>query len=157
MASIPVWMLGKHLTAVTIYPQTIGTAGALTDASTKALTAVIDSLSLSISPNLENINAVNVNRANNVVIEDDVSLNLSIIEVNNTGDPSVLGTVVLSNDVFRCVFTKGTATGSQATWQTYASRGNYQEGVQGKGKQIATLELHVVDTGSTSYVTKTLA
>ena len=71
MASIPVWLIGKHLTSVSIYPQTVGSAGALTDASTKALTAVIDSIQLNMNPSIENINAVNSPRANNVVVEDD--------------------------------------------------------------------------------------
>lgn len=156
MPTIPKFLEGTDLTAVTIYPQTVGTAGALTDASTKALTTVVDSIQLNLTPVLENINTVTSPRANNVVIEDDGSLSLSIIEVNNASDPDPLGLVVKTNDYFKCVFTKGTQAGSIQTWTGYFSRGNYSQGVQGKGKQIASLELHLVDTGATDYLTRSI-
>lgn len=157
MATIPVWLKGKDLTTVTIYPQTVGTAGALTDASTKALTTVVDSIQLNMNPTLENINAVNVPRANNVVVEDDGSLTLSIIEVNNASDPDPLGLVIQTADYLKCTFVKGTTAGSIQTWTGYFARGAYSQGVQGKGKQVASLELHLADTGSTSYLTRTIS
>lgn len=156
MATIPLWLLGKHLTALNIYPQTVSTAGVLSDAATSALLTQSDSIQLSLSPSTENITAVNVPRANSVIVEDDASLNVSIIEVNNTSDPSKLGTYVGTYDYYKVVFTKGNATGSTATWTGYFTRGEYSEGVSGKGKQIASLQLHVCDVGSAA-VAKSLA
>lgn len=157
MASIPLFLRGKDLASVTLFPQTVGTSGILADASTKGVTAQVDSFQLNLSPTDENISAVNQPRANHMVIEDDFSFSLSLIEVHNASDPEAIGLTILTNDVFRIVFVKGTQAGSIQTWQCYATRGAYSNGVNGKGKQVVTGEFHAVDTGSTAYLTRTIS
>lgn len=153
MASIPLWLLGKHLVTCTMNPQTVGTAGALTDASTKALVTQMDSFQLQLTANQENINAVNQPRANHVIVEDDFSFDLTLNEVHNASDPDPVLTSFLSNDVFKFTFVKGTQAGSIRTVVLYATRTSHASGVQGKGGQKASASFAAVDTGATSYLT----
>lgn len=156
MATIPQWLLGRHLTSVVITPQTVAAAGTLSDGTAKTVTTVVDSIQASINPVHEEINPVNSTRANNVITHDDSSLTLSIIEVNNGSDPNPLEALVLTNDVFKVVFTKGTQTSFAATWTGYFTRGSCNFGISGRGKQIASLELLQVDAGSSTF-TRALA
>lgn len=152
MVAFPQWLLGKHLTTVTLFAQSVSTAGVLTDAATSAFATVVDSIGLNMSPTVENINAVNVPRANNVVVEDDASLQLSIIQRNDTADPDALGALVAAYDYFKGTFTVGGVT--PKTWTGYFSRGQYNTGIQGKGKQTSSLELHIIDTGTSNYLVR---
>lgn len=156
MPSIPQFLLGRDLTSVVITPQTVAANGALSDGTAKTVTTVVDSIQASINPVHEEINPVNSTLANNVITHDDSSLTLSIIEVNNGSDPNPLEAIVLTNDVFKVVFTKGTATGSTVTWTGYFTRGSCNFGISGRGKQIASLELLQVDAGASTF-TRALA
>jgi len=149
MSAIPLYLKGRHLASVVLTPCTVGTAGALTEvtASAQTLTTVMDSLSLELIANLEEISAVNSPRQNHTVTDDDYRLTLNILEVNNASDPSPLAAVAVSYDVFKAVFTKGTGA-SAKSWTVYGHRDTYSEGVQGKGRQIASLTLAGVDLGS---------
>lgn len=152
MATIPQWLLGRHLVAITITPQTITAAGVLGDGTASALVAVADSVSLSLVPAHEEINPVNSVRANNVITHDDGSVQVGIIEVHDGSDPDPLEALVVAGDVFKVVFTKGTKSGSVKTWTGYFTRGNCSFGIQGRGKQIASLELLQVDAGVNTMV-----
>ncbi len=161
MASITPYMLARHNASVTIYPQTVGTSGILADASTKAITAVLDSFNLNLTPTKENISAVNSPRANNVVIEDDFSGSFSILKVHNAADPNPFATIVLTNDVFKAIVVNGTTTGSVETWTFFFTRGNLTDGINGKGKQVSSLEFSAADTGTggagTAWITRGVA
>lgn len=161
MATIGQYMLGRQNVSVTLYPQTIGTSGILADASTKAITGFLDSFSLNLTPTKENISAVNSPRANNVVIEDDFSGSFSVIKKHDASDPNILATIVLTNDVFKCIVVNGTTTGSVETWTFFMVRGNLTDGINGKGKQVSTLEFSAVDTGTggagTAWITRGVA
>lgn len=156
MATIPQWLLGRHLTSVVITPQSVSSAGVLSDGTAKTVTTVVDSIQANISPVHEEINPVNSTRANNVITHDDSGITLSIIEVNNGSDPNPLEAIVLTNDVFKVVFTKGTVTSYAATWTGYFTRGQCSFGISGRGKQIASLELLQVDAGASTF-TRALA
>lgn len=149
--SLPLYLRGKHLTSVVLTPVTVGTAGAVTDvtASAATLTTVMDSLALELSANLEEISAVNATRQNNVVLDDGHRLSLSILEVNNAADPSPLAALMFTHDYFKAVYVKGTGA-SARTITGYFHRENYNDGIQGKGRQIATLTLAPVDLGTAS-------
>lgn len=145
-------MKGRHY-AVVVTPVTIGTAGAVTDvtASAVTLTAVMESAGYELTANLEEVSAATSARQNFVVLDDAHRLTLSVIEVNNASDPSPLEALVQSFDHFKCAFSRGTGA-SAKTLTGYYIRENYTGGLQGKGKQIASLSLAPVDAGTASFV-----
>lgn len=157
MAAVPVWMLGKNIASVHVYPQTVGTSGTLADASTKAIVTQIDSIEVNMVPSKENINPVGTPRANHVIIEDDWNVDLGLIEVHNASDPNVLVTACLTNDYFKFVFVRGTQAGSIETWTGYGTRGSINSGVNGKGKQVSNFVIDAADTGSTTYLTRVVS
>jgi|CXWL01.1.fsa_nt_gi hypothetical protein len=140
MATIPAWLLGKHLTSVVLTGQT-NTAGNLADSTVKTLTTVIDNIRLSLTPGTEEISAVNTVIDNMVIISDNYGLSLSVIEVNNASDPDPLAALVVAFDYIKVVFTRGTVVGSIETWSAIFTRGALETGITGKGKQVASLEL----------------
>jgi len=144
---IPLPQRGRDLISVILTPQTIGTAGALSDGTPLTLSTVIDGLGESLSASTENISALNATRAHNMVVEDDGEFNLRILKVNNSADPNPLKTAVLSYDVFKLVWTEGTG-GSAKTVTAYGTRTNMSAGFEGKGKQIASLSIQHVDNGT---------
>jgi hypothetical protein len=152
--SVPQYLLGRHLTAITLTPQTVAANGTLSDGTGIVLTAVIDSLALSLQANTEEISALNSGRQNNVTLDDGASLQLSIIRVNNGNDPAPLRTAVLASDVFKVAYTEGSGASARVV-TGYYRRSNYDDGFQGKGKQIATLALIPVDAGSNTFVVTT--
>ncbi len=152
--SVPRYLLGRHLTAVTFTPQTVAANGTLSDGTPITLTAVMDSLGLSLQANTEEISAVNSARQNNVGLDDGASLSLSIIRVNNGTDPAPLRTAVGTNDIFKVAYTEGTGTSAKVV-TGYYQRSSYEDGIQGKGKQIATLSLIPVDAGASTFAITT--
>lgn len=149
--SITPYLLGRHLTSVILTPQTVGTAGALSNGAPVTLTTVIDNLSESLSAEKEDIRPVNSTRVNNVVTSDNGNFSFGIIKVNNASDPNPLKTAILTNDIFKLTWTEGTG-GSAKTVNLYASRGSLDTGIQGHGKQIATLTFDQIDAGTATYV-----
>jgi len=162
MATIPLWMLGKHIASVTIYPQTVGTSGILADASTKGITSQIDHININATPTKENINAVGAPRANHVIVEDDWSMDLGLIEVHNASDPNPVMTGVMTplgggSEVFKFIFVRGTQAGSIETWTGWGTRGPSNSGINGKGKQVSNFVIDAADTGSTTYLTRVVS
>jgi hypothetical protein len=148
--SVPRYLLGRHLTAVTLTPQTVAADGTLSNGTPVTLTAVVDSLQDDLNANTEEISAVNSTRQNNVVLDDGASLQLAVIRVNNGTDPAPLRTAFGLTDVFKVAYTEG--TGSSAKVITgYYTRSSVSGGFQGKGKQIGTFAFIPVDAGSNTY------
>lgn len=144
-------LLGKHLTAVTITPQTVNASGVLANATPviNAL-ATIENIALDLTANLEEISALTSVRDNNVILSDAYGINLQVFKVNNGSDPDPLRNAFFTSDYFKISYTEGTVTPKVVT--AYAVRGNYSGGFQGKGKQIATASFMCVDAGSDSIV-----
>jgi hypothetical protein len=150
MATIPDWLLGRHLTAVTITPQTEGAGGVLTavTASSAVLTTTIDSIRLAQNPVTSNISAVNNQRANNVIEEDDGSL--VVTQILRKGDTSatptnLLGVLAMGWDYFSATFTRG-----GRTWTGIYVRGPYTDGVASKGKNVAEMTFLQADAGTST-------
>jgi hypothetical protein len=110
----------------------------------------MDSLALELGANLEEISAVNATRQNNAILDDGHRLSLSILEVNNAADPSPLANLILLYDHFQAVYIKGTGASARTVTGNFI-RENYSDGIQGKGRQIATLTLAPVDLGTASF------
>ena len=150
MATIPTWLLGRHLTAVVVTPQTEGTGGVLTavTASSAVLTTCVDAIRLALNPVVSNVNAVNDTRANNVIEEDDASLVVTeILKKNDTSatPTNLLAVQALAYDYFNLTFTRG-----GRTWGGYFCRGAYSDGVTAKGKNVAEMTFHQVNVGTAS-------
>jgi len=148
MATVKNYLKGAHLTSVVITPQTVAASGTLTDGTGVTITTTIDSISETFAALNEEIAAVNSTRTNPVRVADSIAISIAVIKVNNGTDVNPLLTLILSNDIFKIVWTEGTVSTFAKTKTLYATRGTLQSGIQGRGKQIATLDFESVDAGS---------
>lgn len=148
MPSIPLWVLGKNLTALTIRQQTVGADGALTDGGSGAtsLLAIKDGLTFNSSAELENIGADNATIANNVILQDDLSMTINALMPNIGADPHPLVTLFKANSHFKVVMTFGTG-GSAKTHTLYFVRGNTSISSVGRGAFKVEATLASVDAG----------
>lgn len=158
--TIPRYRVGQNLTTFVLTPQTIstsaGTVGQLADTTpVLTVTAVLESMRSTLRAQKEEISPSTSTREHSVNIADGQSLRLDIIEVNNGTDPTPLNTAVMVTDIFKVSWTIGTITGFIKTKTGYYSRGDYEDGQAGKGKQIASLTLDPVDAGASSFVIAT--
>ena len=152
MATIPKWLVGRHLTSVVITPVTVGTDGTITDVTASAftMTTLTDGLTQSLRPVNEEINPVNATRENFVHIIDGHYLSFTQIKRNDGNDPDGLLNLILNYDHFKFAYTEGTS-GSAKTVTGYGLRNEHSTGIQGRGKQVATLALDPVDAGTASF------
>lgn len=141
--AVPTWLLGRHLTAVSLTPQTVSGAGVLTAGTAKTLTAFINRCKLRSTPLLENVGPVNKTRANNVILEDDFTLEIEVLLSYNGENP--LATLVTTADYFTGAFTRG----GQA-WTCTVIRGEFDDGVENQGKNTSSITLHCADNGGTN-------
>lgn len=150
--SIPLPLLGRGYTSIVLTPQSIGTAGALADVSTAAvtLTARIDSFNEELIAQTENISPMTSTRAHNVVVEDDFEMTFSEIKMNDGSKASRLKVLVTNYDVFKAQWTEGSGASAQSI-TAYGTRGRFSSGGQGKGKQTASLSFQQVDAGTATY------
>lgn len=152
MATVPRWMLGQNLTSVVITPQASTTAGVLSDVSTAAVTiqASIESLGFTYTPQVEEINALNTTRENEVILADGATVDFGAIKVNNGSDPAPLRSIALAYDLFKAVWIEGGSLPKTIT--VYGHRGPYSDGFRGRGANIANLQLGPIDIGSAQVV-----
>ena len=150
MAINPQYQLGRHLISCVVTPQTVAANGALTDGTGITISAVMESTDQSLRPTNEEISPINSTRDNMVRVSDGHFLSLSILKVNGGTDPAPLRTAILAGDIFKVVIVEGTGTSARTT-TAYYTRGEYNDGFQGKGKQIARLSLEPVDVGASSF------
>ncbi len=161
MATIPTYRIGRHLTAITITGQTVsvtpGSVGLLADGvgASVNLLAVLETMRSTLRAQKEEISPSTSIREHMVNIADGQSLRLDVIEVNNGTDPTPLNTLVMTYGIFKVSWVIGTITGFIKTKTAYYSRGDYEDGQAGKGKQIASLTLDPVDVGSDSFAIAT--
>lgn len=153
MATLKNYMVGRHWTAVALTPISVGTDAIATavTASAVTITALIDGVSQSLRGTNEEISAANATRENYEHIIDGHYQTFTHLVRNDNNDPDPLQTLIASYDVFQFSYTYGTA-GSAKTVTGYGRRADYQMGLQGKGRQVATLVLDPIDVGTASYV-----
>lgn len=152
MATIPAWRLGRHesitITGCTLSSNTLTPSASAGDIVN--CTAILESVSMNGRTNVEEINAATSTIDHEVPISDNFAMTISVIETNNQAlKTSPLLDLWNRFDYFRVVRVVGSGVGAR-TVTTYHSRGDYSDGTQGRGKQIATLTLNSIDAGSDS-------
>jgi hypothetical protein len=120
----------------------------MTDGTSVTITTTIDSIQETFAAVNEEIAAVNSTRTNPVRVADSASVSIAIIKVNNGSDVNPLKTLVMNSDIFKIAWTEGTVSTKAKTTTIYGTRGTLQSGIQGRGKQIATLDFESVDAGA---------
>lgn len=150
MATIPVWRLGRH-EAVTLKGCTLsGTTLTPSVTSTDIVvgTAILESVSMNGRTNVEEINAATSIIDHEVPISDNIGMQIAFIEPNDgTLYSSKLLDMWRRFDYFQVIRVVGSGN-SKRTVTSYHSRGEYQDGTQGRGKQTASLGLNSIDAGS---------
>lgn len=153
MPSIPVWLLAKNITAVTVTPQSVGANGALTGATAIPLAAKLRDLDDELETQTEEINPITSGRLNNVPVADGYRCAIEFLGVNDGNDPDPMMTAWLSYDIFKIAYTIGTASGSVKVKTIYGCRARKSFKTQGKGAPQLRFEILCVDVGATDFVT----
>lgn len=144
---MPLWLLGKHLTAVTITPCTEdATTGAVSEGSANTLTGQIDFVRLAIDPVTDTIMPVNATRVHTEILLNSDGLVLGEILTRKNGVISepILPALAYAYDILKVVFTRG-----GKTWTYYGRRGPFSDGVSSPGKNICELTLLPIDVSGT--------
>lgn len=146
MPTIPMWLIGRQVTVLTLTAQDVSAAGVLSNniGGAKDIKVRLNAISLSMDVETEEINSVVSDRVHNVILANAQRLTLEEILVNDGSSAvSHLADFALAFDVGKVIFTRGAKT-----WTVYGMRGAYSESVNSRGKVVATLELIAVDTGN---------
>lgn len=145
--TIPMWLLGKDFSVVSITPQTVSNAGVLSDGTAIPLTRLKTSLSVNIDPQKEAINDDASGWEHNVVLADSFSFSLEILMTNKQGtSPNKLYDAIKLSDICKLIITFGSGT-SLRTHTIYGSRSGYSFSSAGRGSVRETLSFDSVDTG----------
>lgn len=145
MAGTSPWLLGRHLTAVTVKGLTRAADGTFSVAVTKTLTAYMTENDFQSDPTHEDIGPVNITGANNVITTDDSTLNMAVLLVANGENP--LATLFAAYDYFLCEWTRG----GQA-YAYYGTRGTFGDTVNSRGANYQRSSFRRVDIGSANPV-----
>ncbi len=151
--SIPNYLLGKHLTAVSITPaSSVATNGTITWGTAVNFVTTIDNISVNADSQKAMIKPSNSTRRHNVVINDGFSVTLSALRLNNATSSNPGLDLIKASDYFRVLFTQGTAAGSINAYELHCSRTALSFGQDGEGEQMLSLSLDNVDTGSDNFL-----
>lgn len=146
--TIPLWLLGQHVTTLTVTAQSVDSAGLFSDlvGYSFALVAFVDEITYSGRRTTESIVPLTSTRDNEVVIEQDDTITLG--EIMRTDDSTILGSqFTMLTALFmksgkqnvKVLFTRG---GNSITY--YGVMQNYREVIR-KGKSVAMMNLQIVD------------
>ena len=144
--AMPLWLLGKHLTAVTITPLTEdATTGAVSEGTAQTLTGQIDFVLLAMDPVTDTIMPVNATRVHTEILMNSDGLVLGEILTRKNGSTEpILPALVYAYDLMKVIFTRG-----GKTWTYYGRRGPYSDGVSSPGKNIVELTLLPINPSGT--------
>ena len=152
---VPRPLLGIHLTQVVVYGLNVAADGSLSTGSYVTVGAVAPSINnvvrhvnLTDSPGHQEINAMNTRQRNQVIIDDGLTLDLQIYNVNNGYDPSPLVTLWENYDYFYVTWTVGTVPGAITGNYFYGVRGDLDMPLEGRGEQLTTAHFLEMDPGS---------
>jgi len=148
--TIPLWLLGKHFTVVSITPQTVSNVGALSNGTAVNLTRLKTSLSINIDPQKEAINDDASLWEHNVVLADSFSFSLEVLMTNVNGvSPNKLYDAIAASDICKLICTFGSGTALR-THTLYGSRSGYSFSSAGRGSVRETISFDSVDTGTST-------
>lgn len=136
----PRWLLGRHLTALSVIGMTEATTGTLGAVTTASLSGYVDSISIMSRPVMGMIQSVDRNQAHYEVELEDYLLVLAEILTVKAAHQPVLPSMSSAYDFYTVTFTRGS--------QTYVNkcrRGQFVDGVTNFGKNLAVLTLHPID------------
>lgn len=140
MATIPNWLLGRHLTSVTLTGQSVDASGNMSAGTAQPMTTLIENIEFGVDPALVQVNAVNDTVANYMLPLDDYTITITeIIRANAT---PVLLLFAANYAVGYFVFTRGSNT-----FAMYCIRGAFADGVKDPGKNTVSLTLRPVGIG----------
>lgn len=147
MAKIPTWLLGKHATTINIIPQTVAADGTLTAGTSAPLIGYLDSIEYNLTPETEDIQAMDKRAGNKVIVTD--TFGIVLTEILKTNDVGATPTNILANlaslgDYFSFVCTRG-----GRTFTFFGLRGAYKENIN-RGKSTGALNIDYVDAGVTN-------
>lgn len=141
--ALPKWLLGRHLTAVTIRPQTEAADGTFSHAAAASpLSGYIDYVRFESDPTLEMIQSVDRTIAHYEITLEDFNLVLGEILTVKTAHVPVLPQMAASYNLFLIEFTRG-----GQTYSCYMRRGAFRDGVTAFGKNACELTVRPVDVG----------
>lgn len=142
MASIPVWLTGKHVTACAVVPQSVATNGTLTPGSSTSLVGSLDEISLNSSPETEEISHLGATYANTVLIRRKQQVTLT--EILKSNGTNILAATATAYDVVQVNLTRGAQS-----WSFYGIVTGYREDIR-RGKSTAVMTLDMVDPNTTN-------
>ena len=141
MAAIPSWLLGRHVTTITVTGVLADNFGNLTLSTTGSLTGQLASVKIRSTPTKENISSVDSAIAHNVITEENSSLELEEI-LRLQGTQQVLPFMAANFTYMRVVFSR-----AGNTYTYWGSRGEFEDGIESKGKNTCRLSLDQIDIG----------
>lgn len=152
MAAVPPWLRGRSVSGIVITGMTAGTDGTLTDATgtgIQTLTTIWEEIDFESNPILEEISSSNASRSNNVLIQENNRVRVSIpmesglrsgAGANDLANP--LGIMAANYDYLKLVFVRG-----GKTYTFLGLRESYRENLR-KGKNVHELTLAMIDPGA---------
>lgn len=144
MAFTPNFLLGKHLTALTVAPITEAADGTITVQSSSSLLGYVDGVRFSSDPQLEMIQSLGRYGANYENLLEDSSISIvEILRRSQGGIFPLLPVVAASYDAAQFVLTRG---GKTYTYQ--GRRSSFRDGVENFGKNTCELTLRPIDIGT---------
>jgi hypothetical protein len=148
MPSIPTWLIGKNVTAISAVAQQVNaTTGALTNltvngTTTFVMTGQLDEITPTSTNDTENIVPLDVRQNNEVIVGSGTSLTL--VEILNqslyAAGPPVTGGNVLLLIAFAADYVYITFTRGGTTFSGYFVVGEYAQSLR-RGKSVGTLTL----------------
>ena len=145
MPTTPPYLLGKHLTLVTVAGVTIDANGVFSIGSAVSVRALIEELGHDVDFDTEDIAPVTSTQMNEVPLRSGNRVDLSTIALSNAAN--ALHDLVDSFSACRLIWVQGTETFTGDYWL-----GSLRSGVRGRGKNVMTLSLLPIDNGGAQVV-----
>lgn len=153
MATIPLWAIGRHVTAFTLTPTTLSTAGVITDTTASAVTYYghLEDIAVDAEVDFEEISSMSARRKHNVAIQAGTGFKCTEIEKSAGSNKAAAFWAAYAGDVCKVLLTRGAQS-----WTGYCVAGNYNMTGNKRGVK-ATFQLMPIDTdeytGSAAAVT----
>lgn len=147
--TVPDFLIGEDLTAVTFTPYTKAYGGAITATSAQSLSGYIDAISINPNPNVSNKKSVDTPFGTGTPTF--ISFTMTITEIQRkpttSAGPSFLISFANAYSYGLFVFTKGTGADAK-TWTAFATWTGTRDGFVDSDVATASIDLTIVDTYS---------